>query len=196
MTTHDSTYPQQAQRGQREAAREARGQSPEEIRRDIDRTRMQIDRTIDRLEDALSPTRLLDRCVTWAESSFRREPPHANGRDNHDADARARNLGDRCASIIADHPVPMALIAAGVGWLVMDSLLSRRDQRRRPLPRSRSMVPASTYTAASPPQRPTARQTDEARPSRTVAAPSGAGERPQASAPSASWAAGSEDGRH
>lgn len=69
--------------------------SSEEIRRDIDRTRADMDETVDRLESRLSPGQLLDQA--WGM-------------------VKGGGVGD----VVRDHPVPLALMGLGVAWLAVE----------------------------------------------------------------------------
>jgi ElaB/YqjD/DUF883 family membrane-anchored ribosome-binding protein len=71
--------------------------SSTEIRRDIERTRADLDETVDALERRLSPGQLVDEA--W--QLFKRE---------------GRGAGD----IVRDHPVPLAIMGLGVAWLAVE----------------------------------------------------------------------------
>lgn len=89
--------------------------SSTEIRRDIERTRAELDDTVDALERRLSPGQLVDEA--W--QLFRRE---------------GRGAGD----IVRDHPVPLALMGLGVAWLAVERATNhdsgREDARYRTTP--------------------------------------------------------------
>lgn len=72
---------------------------PDEIERDIERTRMSLGHTIDELENRLSPGELLDQVVGAAR--------------RHGGDF-ATNLG-RSAE---NHPMPLLLTAVGIAWMM------------------------------------------------------------------------------
>jgi len=71
---------------------------PETIRNNIRQTRKEMDETVDALSDRLSPGRLMDEA--WEAL-----------RGNDDAGV---------GTIIRDHPVPVALIGLGLGWLAVE----------------------------------------------------------------------------
>jgi hypothetical protein len=80
-----------------------RGSAPEEIRQEIQRTRSAMDHTVDELAERLSPGRLLDE--VWH---------------------RVRSGGvDGLASAIRDHPIPVALMGLGLGWLAIEQATGR-----------------------------------------------------------------------
>lgn len=94
--------------------------SPEEIRRDIQATRDRLTRDLDELGTRLSP------------AGLRREAVHAlSGAQEAALDATrgmASRIGlgtDRAGSSLLDrlgeHPLPTALLGAGVGWLLMQA---------------------------------------------------------------------------
>lgn len=72
---------------------------PDEIERDIERTRMSLGHTIDELENRLSPGELLDQAIGAAR--------------RHGGDF-ATNLG-RSAE---NHPMPLLLTAVGIAWMM------------------------------------------------------------------------------
>lgn len=93
--------------------------SPDDIRSDIDTTRRRMDDTIDALSSRLKGRHLLDEVLGYFRSS------NGNGR------ARASQLGSKVADsagtamhaavdTLKAHPLPAALIGAGVAWLIYE----------------------------------------------------------------------------
>lgn len=78
------------------------GRDPAQLERDIDRTRMSLGRTVDALEDRLSPGQLLDQAIGVAR--------------RHGGEF-ATNLG-RSAE---NNPVPMLLAGIGIAWMMASS---------------------------------------------------------------------------
>lgn len=78
------------------------GRDPAELEREIDRTRMSLGRTVDALENRLSPGQLLDQALGMARQ--------------HGGEF-AGNLGRS----VENNPVPMLLTAAGMAWMMMSS---------------------------------------------------------------------------
>jgi len=75
-------------------------QSIQELERDIEESRARLDVTIDRIQDRLSVSGIVDEVV---------------------GSVRATEFGsvvDTALSIIRRNPVPVLLVAAGVGWLL------------------------------------------------------------------------------
>ncbi len=77
----------------------------EEARDQIERTRSRMTETIDALEEKLSPHRLIDQATDAIKSSGAQR---------------------RVVEVVRDNPVPSALIAAGVTWLIGENLRGRR----------------------------------------------------------------------
>jgi len=109
--------------------------SAEELERDLKRIRSQMDHTLDLIEDRLSPHRLIDRALD-----------HLHGGPG----LFASNLG----RTIRRHPVPTAMFAAGLAWLL---LAERGDKIERPYRRSGGdrapyhLREASSLSGTSPP---------------------------------------------
>lgn len=96
--------------------------SAAEIEQDVERTRAGLARTLDELRDRLSPGQVLDQIAVWAKGSGGAE--------------FARNLGNQ----VRDNPLPVLLIGAGIGWMMMGGGISASRHRavssegRRALP--------------------------------------------------------------
>lgn len=71
--------------------------SPDEIRRDIERTRTDLHETVDAIERRLTPSELFDEF--WG---------------------RMRGSGSSAGEVVKDHPVPLALMGLGLGWLAIE----------------------------------------------------------------------------
>lgn len=84
----------------------------DEIRRDIERKRQDMDRTVDELERRLTPAQMLDHALWMLRGS--------------DTGAeRARAVAGGVARFAKEHPIPVALMSAGAAWLLAES---RRDE--------------------------------------------------------------------
>ena len=83
----------------------------DEIRREIERKRLEMDRTVDDLERKLTPAQLLDHAL-WM----------IRGSDT--GTERARRVADGLVGFAKNHPIPVALMSAGAAWLAAES---RRD---------------------------------------------------------------------
>lgn len=84
--------------------------SSEEIRRDIERTREQMDEKADALEQKLSPGEILD--DLWNR-------------------VRRGNTASGLGDMFRDHPVPIALMALGLGWLAIERSTGSPGERLR-----------------------------------------------------------------
>lgn len=84
-----------------------RDRGSDEIRRDIERKRAEMDRTVDELEHRLSPGQLLDQALGWARGAG--------------AGGGARGAAESGAGFVKDHPVPLALLGAGAAWLAAEA---------------------------------------------------------------------------
>ncbi|MFL1461679.1 DUF3618 domain-containing protein [Roseococcus sp. DSY-14] len=96
--------------------------SPAEIEREVEQTRSNVSSTLDELRAKLKPSQMVDEvvgeAVEWVKGSGGTE--------------FARNLG----VAIRDNPLPVALIGAGLAWLLFsggrsDAAPPRREQRWR-----------------------------------------------------------------
>lgn len=93
-----------------------RGPSSTQIRREIERTRAEMDTTFDALESKLTPSQLLGEAWSLTKGG---------------STAGASKLWQ----IARQYPLPSAVIGLGLGWLMMESSRnedSGRDQRSRP----------------------------------------------------------------
>ena len=111
--------------------------SPAELEREVRESRADVERTLDAIQDRLSPGQLVDQVARYM-------------RDN--GGEFARNFGDT----VRQNPVPVVLVGVGLAWMMLGS---RRDVD---LPRAADFVPeylrpgrpASTGRGTRPAQRP------------------------------------------
>jgi hypothetical protein len=96
------------------------GTTPDAIRSDIERTRAQMDNTIDLLSSRLKPRHLVDDVLRIFQS----------GEDADEGAARRtiREAGVHAAAKLKQNPVPATLIGAGLAWL----LFQDKSRRSRP----------------------------------------------------------------
>lgn len=83
--------------------------SAAEVEREVEQSRARVGRTLDEIQDRLSPGRLVDQAVTYL-------------RDGGGGEF-ARNLGQS----VRQNPMPVALVALGVAWMMMSG--RRTDDR-------------------------------------------------------------------
>ncbi|KMO37201.1 hypothetical protein VQ02_13995 [Methylobacterium variabile] len=88
-------------------------QSINELEHEIEETRARLDRTIDRIQDRLSPASIVDEML----GTVRHSP--------------MSGLYDGALAAVRRNPVPVMLIAAGVGWLI--HRVAQDAQRRQHL---------------------------------------------------------------
>lgn len=84
------------------------GRDAEQLERNADQIRADLDRTLDALERKLSPSQLLDRSLAYLRE--------------HSGEL-TRSVGDT----VRRNPVPVMLAVAGIGWLVASTLRGRSD---------------------------------------------------------------------
>lgn len=95
----------------------------EEVRRDIEDTRSQMDETVDALADRLSPGHLIDEA--WV---------------------RLRGQGEEgLGQVVKEHPIPVALVGVGLGWLAVEQATESKQERRDVL---RAHEPADVHDRA------------------------------------------------
>lgn len=84
-----------------------RHRASENLRRDIQETRSRMDETVDALAGRLSPDHLLDEA--WG---------------------RLRGQGEEgIGQVVKEHPIPVALVGVGLGWLAVEQASERSDGR-------------------------------------------------------------------
>jgi len=93
---------------------------PDEIERDIDRTRGRIDRNVDELNARLSPSGLVDEATQYLRDGGK-AVGHGLG-----------NVGEGISRVVRDNPIPSALICGGVAWLAVSAVRSRANETAQP----------------------------------------------------------------
>lgn len=74
---------------------------PEEIERDIQRTREEVSSTIDAIQSKLSPGQMMDQAINYARTSL------------------PADFGSNLNQQVRDNPLPVSLIGIGLAWLMM-----------------------------------------------------------------------------
>ena len=108
MTSHQSDFARATDPGSR---------SPAELEREVRESRADVERTLDAIQDRLSPGQLVDQVAHYM-------------RDN--GGEFARNFGDT----VRQNPVPVVLVGVGLAWMMFSG--SRNDIR---LPHAADFVP-------------------------------------------------------
>lgn len=116
-----------------------RGRSAAEIESDVERTRARVNQTIEALRDSMAPGQLVEQALDYARN--------AGGAQF------ARNLGQA----VRDNPLPVLMIGAGIGWLMMSGRegAAPRAAHYGPPPRQPALpaprpTPLATSAATSP----------------------------------------------
>lgn len=123
-----------AERRERQEPRASRGSDrpSDRIRRDIERTRYEMDQTMDALERRLGPRGLADRVVRSVRSDG--------------GDGVRRELERQ----VRDHPVPLALMGLGLGWLAVERAFGSGGSRGSggpPRERARAKAEGAAHSA-------------------------------------------------
>lgn len=100
--------------------------SSAEIERDVENTRARLTGTLDQLKDRAQPGQLFEQALDYAKQS--------GGAD------LARNLGQQ----MRDNPLPLLLIGAGIGWLMLGG--SNNNRRTDTRDNGAGYVPAATMS--------------------------------------------------
>jgi len=91
-----------------------------EIRDDIRRTRAEMDQTVDRLAERLRPRHLIDDLIEVVRGKV--NPGAASGSGGASAMEEAKDYGSALLGSLKSHPMPAALIGAGVAWLLFEQV--------------------------------------------------------------------------
>lgn len=98
-----------------------------QIEKEIEQTRTSMDKTLDALQEKLSPGQLVDQLLTYAKSG---------------PGGYFSNLGHT----VQQNPVPVALVGVGLGWLMMSGAKTEDTQRATEVRYSRR-YPEDDYDA-------------------------------------------------
>jgi Protein of unknown function (DUF3618) len=96
------------------------------LERDIEESRARLDMTIDRLQDRLSVSGIVDDMLGTVRTN------------------RYASVFDHTLAVIRRNPVPVMLVAAGVGWLIHRMSQDSRPRAVRPLPYGQARVPVAS----------------------------------------------------
>ena len=102
------------------------GPSSDEIRADIEQTRERLGATVETLGAQLNPSHLAQRVKdSVREATIGRVQNMASKAKDNVVDS-----GRGLASVIRENPVPAAMVAAGIGWMLMNRKKDDRYQYR------------------------------------------------------------------
>lgn len=110
----------------REALEQAQeDQNPEAIRREIEVTRADLTETVDAIQQKLNPQRIREEAVsTVREATVGRVEDMAD-----EAKWKVKGAGNTVLDTIKRNPVPAALMALGLGWLIMEGRNTAQSNR-------------------------------------------------------------------
>lgn len=92
-----------------------------DIEHDIERTRGEMDSTLDQLTERLRPQHLMDEAYAYFRASA------GENFSKEELAQRAKEIGSAAVCQIRRHPVPSALIGAGLLWMLFESREEERD---------------------------------------------------------------------
>jgi ElaB/YqjD/DUF883 family membrane-anchored ribosome-binding protein len=106
--------------GTTQPAEFAKSADPEiaSIRTDIERTRAEMSETISTIQEKLSVQQLGEQLFDKLRETVNSE---RTKQMMEKTSYRVREMGNSIGETIKDHPVPMAMLALGLGWLLMES---------------------------------------------------------------------------
>jgi hypothetical protein len=100
--------------------------SSAEIEQDLERQRSMIAATIDEIQARFAPERLMDNGIGWLRGPG----------------------GQELLRVLRRHPVPTAIAAIGITWLLLEA---RRTPRLEPVPHDHALVPQDEAPPAPAP---------------------------------------------
>ncbi|MBA3312361.1 MAG: DUF3618 domain-containing protein [Planctomycetaceae bacterium] len=107
----------------------------DDIRRDIDQTRSEMDRTIDEFAERLQPRNLFDDMICAVRGSLfgtNDRPGRFDSRQVSDQmSSAASQAGRGLIEAVRENPVPAALMGAGLAWLLFEDKVERSYRRMR-----------------------------------------------------------------
>jgi hypothetical protein len=110
-------------------------EDPSELREDIEQTRADMSETLEAIEERLSPENLKDQAMTtMREATVGKAEQMVNT-----VEQKAKGTGGTMVDTIKANPIPAALAAMSIGWLVMEG-------RGRTAPRPTSMQTERTMS--------------------------------------------------
>lgn len=102
-------------------------ENPEELREDIEQTRSEMSETIDAIQERLSPETLKAQAGDIAEDLKDQATASVReatiGKAEHmvsDVQQKAKGTGESIVTTVKANPIPAALAAVGVGWLIKE----------------------------------------------------------------------------
>lgn len=102
-----------------------------ELRDEIRGTRRQMDQTLDRLGERLTPRHLVEDLIGMFRSGSSGNG-HGTGMSTEQMLRTGRRLGRNLSGQVREHPVPSMLIGAGLLWWMMDAMRDENEYEYRP----------------------------------------------------------------
>jgi gas vesicle protein len=109
---------------------------PDEIRNDIERTRMELGQDVDALADKVTPSKIAERQTRKVKRAFSRVTDRVMGSASdavdsaQDAVGNAADVPHKAARATEGNPIAAGLIAFGVGMLVSSLIPATRQEQR------------------------------------------------------------------
>jgi hypothetical protein len=109
------------------------GDSPEEIERDIERTRADISRTLNTLQQRLSPSSLISETLGSA----------AMGSALRSARSGTADFATSLGRAMSQNPLPVLLTGIGIAWLLFSRSGANSERRRQSVTHDRGRAPSA-----------------------------------------------------
>ncbi|MDX1415805.1 MAG: DUF3618 domain-containing protein [Candidatus Promineifilaceae bacterium] len=100
---------------------------PQVIRAQIARTRAQMGRTLNEIQDRLSPENIRQQ----TQESIKEATVEKVEQMAQTAERKVNNWRSNAVQTVKDNPVPMAMIGLGLGWLLLSDNSSREEESYR-----------------------------------------------------------------
>ena len=101
---------------------------PEEIREEIEQTRLEMSETIDALQERLNPDHVKEQAIGAVRAATIGRAEEALG----GAGQSVKGTSSRMIDSVKQNPIPAAMIGIGVGWLIMRSRSSAGSAQASP----------------------------------------------------------------
>lgn len=119
--------------------------SPEEIEADIRRTRAEMDKTIDALQQRIHPRELWSDLVSMFRSKSKSKKSSGDGSQ---AASTAKKVGRKTLEMVRDHPVPAVLLTTAVTTLIYETATRRGRPRHRLIHQQEPTMHSGSYVHA------------------------------------------------
>ena len=103
--------------------------SPEEIKRDIERTRVELSDDVNALSERVKPGRVVGRQVRRTRNAMSGVKERVMGRSDIEEPGRVTSATSRVGEAAQGNPLAAAVIAFGAGWLASSILPASRTEQ-------------------------------------------------------------------